>query len=132
MVSAPQAGSRQPAAQSSDRVSQPKHDSFLVVALGASAGGLEAVKTLLRALPANTGMAFVLVQHLDPTHRSMLVDLLARETAMTVVQAGDQMPIEPDCLYVIPPQADLSVHDGMLRLSPPAIATACTCRSISF
>ena len=97
---------------------RPKNDNFLVVGLGASAGGLEAVRKLLAAMPADSGMAFVLIQHLDPTHRSMLVDLLARDTAMSVLQAGDGMPIQRNCLYVIPPQADLSVHEGVLRLSP--------------
>ena len=93
----------------------------MVVGLGASAGGLEAVKKLLAVLPADTGMAFVLIQHLDPTHKSMLVELLARDTAMNVFQAADGMSIQPNCLYVIPPQADLSVHDGLLRLSQPPV-----------
>jgi two-component system CheB/CheR fusion protein len=101
-----------------------KKDSFLVVGLGASAGGLEAVQKLLAALPADTGMAFVLIQHLDPTHKSMMVELLARDTAMNVSQAHDDMPIERNCLYVIPPQADLSVHDGALRLSQPPVRSA--------
>jgi two-component system CheB/CheR fusion protein len=101
---------------------RPQNDSLLVVGLGASAGGLEAVRKLLATLPAHTGMAFVLIQHLDPTHKSMLVDLLSRDTAMKVLQASDGMSIRPDCLYVIPPQADLSVDSGVLRLSqPPAL-----------
>jgi two-component system, chemotaxis family, CheB/CheR fusion protein len=93
-------------------------DSFLVVGIGASAGGLEAATKLLRALPPDTGIAFVLIQHLDPSHSSMMVDLLARETAIKVFQAAEGMRIMPNCLYVIPPQADLSVHHGVLRLSP--------------
>jgi len=92
---------------------------FPVVALGASAGGLEACIKLLDALPAQTGMAFILVQHLDPTHRSLLVELLAEHTRLTVVQAADGMPVEPEHLYVIPPGAYLSVRAGALRLSPP-------------
>ncbi len=90
-----------------------------MVGLGASAGGLEAVSKLLVALPAKTGFAFVLIQHLDPSHRSMLAELLARETAMKVAQAADGMRIEPDCVYVIPPHADLAVLDGVLRVSQP-------------
>ena len=92
---------------------------FLVVGIGASAGGLDACSKLLGALPAGSGMAFILVQHLDPTHESMLVDLLSAHTAMTVQQAGDGMPLEPEHVYVIPPGTYLSVHAGALRLSPP-------------
>ena len=90
-----------------------------MVGLGASAGGLEAVSKLLEALPAKAGFAFVLIQHLDPSHQSVLAELLARETAMKVAQASDGMLIEPDYLYVIPPHADLAVRDGELRISQP-------------
>ena len=90
-----------------------------VVAIGASSGGLEACTKLLDALPTPTGMAFVLVQHLDPTHPSLLVELLAEHTAMTVMQAGDGMTILPEQLYVIPPGSYLSISGGALRLSKP-------------
>ncbi len=73
----------------------------------------------MEGVPASNGMAFILVQHLDPTHESMMVDLLAAHTSMTVRQATDGMPIEPDHLYVIPPAAYLSISGGALRLSPP-------------
>jgi two-component system, chemotaxis family, CheB/CheR fusion protein len=92
---------------------------FLVVGIGASAGGLEACRKLLGALPAHTGMAFILIQHLDPTHESMMVDLLAAHTSMVVRQATEGMPIETDHLYIIPPGAYLSVAAGFLRLSQP-------------
>ncbi len=92
---------------------------FPVVAVGASAGGLEACRKLLDALPAGTGMAFIIVQHLDPTHESMLVDLLASHTPMLVQQAKDGMLIEREHLYVIPPGAFLAVKNGALQLSPP-------------
>ncbi len=92
---------------------------FPVVGIGASAGGLDASRKLVDALPARNGMAFVLVQHLDPTHESMMVDLLAGHTSMTVRQAANGMPLEPDHLYVIPPGTYLSVADGALRLSKP-------------
>ncbi len=92
---------------------------FPVVGIGASAGGLDACRKLLNALSADSGMAFILVQHLDPTHESMMVDLLAGHTRMTVRQATDGMAIEPDHLYVIPPGAYLAVDDGVLRLSQP-------------
>src|SRR6202035_1266273 len=68
---------------------------FLTVAIGASAGGLHAFTTFLNNLPPDTGMAFVLIQHLDPIHKSLLVNLLAPHTAMPVVEAGDRMPLAP-------------------------------------
>ena len=92
---------------------------FPVVGIGASAGGLDACRKLLEALPAGNGMAFILVQHLDPTHESMMVDLLANHTSMTVRQAVDGMLIEREHLYVIPPGAYLSVEKGALHLSRP-------------
>jgi two-component system, chemotaxis family, CheB/CheR fusion protein len=97
----------------------PRGDDFLVVALGASAGGLEAVRKLLVGIPPDFGAAFVLIQHLDPTHESMLVELLRRDTAMKVAQAIDGMAIERDCLYIIPPHAYLAVRDGALLLTAP-------------
>jgi two-component system CheB/CheR fusion protein len=92
---------------------------LLVVGIGASAGGLEACRKLVAALPADTGTALILVQHLDPSHESMMVDLLASHTALTVRQATDGMPVEGGHLYVIPPGTYLSVHDGALKLSDP-------------
>ena len=93
---------------------------FPIVAIGASAGGLEACKTLLRALPSPTGMAFVIVQHLDPTHDSLLVELLGAQTTMNVAQASDGVSLERDSVYLIPPGFYLSTDDrGLLRLSAP-------------
>jgi two-component system, chemotaxis family, CheB/CheR fusion protein len=92
---------------------------FPVVGIGASAGGLEAFQRFFDALPADSGMAFVLVQHLDPTHQSMMVELLARHTPMTVRHAGDGMRLERGCVYVIPPGVYLSIRDGALHLSKP-------------
>lgn len=92
---------------------------FPVVGIGASAGGLDACRKLLDALPAGHGMALILVQHLDPTHESMLVELLASHTAMQVRQATDGMAVEPDKLYVIPPGAYLTVGGGVVHLSRP-------------
>jgi two-component system CheB/CheR fusion protein len=88
-----------------------------VVGLGASAGGLEAFQTFLAAAPADTGLAYVLVQHLDPNHESMLGELLARRTPMPVRQITDDMAIEPNCVYLIPPNASLTVDKARLRLS---------------
>jgi two-component system CheB/CheR fusion protein len=92
---------------------------FSVVGIGASAGGLEACRKLVDALPPNIGMAFILVQHLDPTHESMMVDLLAGHTSMIVCQAANGMMLAPDHLYVIPPGSYLAVSDGALHLSQP-------------
>src|SRR5271154_1367582 len=97
------------------RGSPPGHDGFPVVGLGASAGGLDAARRLLAALPAGTGMAFILIQHLDPTHASMMVDLLAGHTPMKVQQAADGMPLEPEHVYLIPPGTYLSIQGGALR-----------------
>ena len=94
-------------------------EDFLVVGIGASAGGLEACRNLVGALAAGNGMAFILVQHLDPTHESMMVDLLAGRSAMTVRQATDGMLLERGQLHVIPPGFYLSVAQGLLHLSPP-------------
>ncbi len=89
---------------------------FPIVGFGASAGGLEAFTKVLSHLPENTGMAFVLVQHLDPTHGSMLKELLARSTKMSIAQARNDTRVEPDHIYVIPPNADLTIADGRLRV----------------
>jgi two-component system, chemotaxis family, CheB/CheR fusion protein len=94
-------------------------EDFLVVGLGASAGGLEALYKLFDALPPDTGMAFILIQHLDPTHSSMMAGLLAGHTAMRVLEAADGMPIERNRVYIIPPGVYLSVREGVLRLTRP-------------
>src|SRR5579859_3361497 len=95
-------------------------DAFPIVGIGASAGGLDACQKLLNAMPREgSGMAFILIQHLDPTHESMMADLLAPHTSMAVLQAVDGMAIEKDHLYVIPPGADLSISGGRINLSPP-------------
>jgi len=90
-----------------------------IVAIGASAGGLEAASGLLDGLPEMTGMAFLLVQHLDPTHPSLMVELLATHTAMKVLEAAEGVELLPDQVHVIPPGRYLSVRAGALHLSPP-------------
>ena len=90
-----------------------------IVAIGASAGGLEAASKLVALLPAKTGMAFILIQHLDPTHKSLLAELLAEHTAMTVAEATDGGPLLANHIYVIPPGTYLSVRAGAVHLSPP-------------
>src|SRR2546428_1396586 len=87
-----------------------------VVGIGASAGGLEAFRQLLKHLPVDTGMAFVLVQHLDPTHESILTELLSRSTKMPVSEVRDGTAVEPDHLYVIPHNTNIAIAEGLLRL----------------
>ncbi|MCC5996228.1 MAG: chemotaxis protein CheB, partial [Oceanicaulis sp.] len=90
-----------------------------IIAIGASAGGLEAATALLKALPADMKSALVLILHLDPSHDSMMVALLARDTRLTVVLAADGMAVQPAHLYVIPPGVFLTVRGGVLRTAPP-------------
>ena len=90
---------------------------FPIVGVGASAGGLEAFTQLLKALPCRTEMAYVLVQHLDPTHESALTELLARASEMPVRQVTDAIPVEPTRVYVIPPNVDMVISQGILRLT---------------
>jgi two-component system CheB/CheR fusion protein len=90
-----------------------------VVGIGASAGGLDACQRLLAAMSHPSGMAFILIQHLDPTHESLMVELLSKATTMPVCQATDGMVLENDHLYVIPPGAYLSFRAGALHLSEP-------------
>ena len=89
-----------------------------IVAVGASAGGLDAFIDLLSAIPAGTGLAFVLIQHLDPRHDSMLAGILTRAAKIPVEQVTDGMPIEGDHVYVIPPDREMTVWQGILRLAP--------------
>ena len=89
---------------------------FPIVGIGASAGGLEALEQLLANIPANSGMAFVVIQHLDPKRPGMLPELLQRATTMAVKQATNRMRIKPDCIYVIPPDRDISILHGALYL----------------
>jgi two-component system CheB/CheR fusion protein len=90
-----------------------------IVGIVASAGGLEAFKKFFSAMPADSGLAFVLVPHLDPSHESMMVDLLGKLTPMLIVEAKQGMAVLPNCIYIIPPNCFLSISQGMLQLSPP-------------
>ena len=92
---------------------------FPIVGIGASAGGLEALELFLRRVQPNSGMAFVIVQHLDPTHKGIMAELLQRATAMPVVQVKDRTRVKPDCVYVIPPNKDMSILHGVLHLLAP-------------
>jgi len=92
---------------------------FPIVGIGASAGGLEALELFLTNVPENSGMAFVIVQHLDPTHKGVMAELLQRRTAMPVVQVKDRLRVKPDCVYIIPPNKDMSILHGVLHLLDP-------------
>src|SRR5215831_7790794 len=104
--------------QRQQRDSSAAQNGFLVVAIGASAGGIEAFSEMIRAVPTDTGMAFVLIQHLDPTHHSILTELVAKETAMRVREVADGMPLQPNHVYVIPPNSTMSVSSRVLRIAP--------------
>jgi len=91
---------------------------FPIVGIGASAGGLEAFRQLLGALPADTGMAYVLVQHLDPRHESILAELLSQTTKMPVSEVKGDIRVQPNRVYVIPPSQDIGIVDGILKLVP--------------
>lgn len=90
-----------------------------IIGIGCSAGGLEALERFLGHVPTGSGMAFVIVQHLDPRHVSALPELLQQQTGMRVVEVGSGMVVEADCVYVIPPNKDLSLLHGKLRLLDP-------------
>jgi two-component system CheB/CheR fusion protein len=92
---------------------------FPVVGVGASAGGLEALKELLRAMPPDSGLAMVVVQHLDPTHESQMANLLAAHTPLQVRPAEEGLPVAPDTVYTNVPGRYLTVRDGVLHLDPP-------------
>ena len=85
-----------------------------MVGIGASAGGFEAFSQMLAGLPAHLDAAFVFVQHLDPTHESVLDDLLAKTTPIPVRQAAESMPVQAGTIYVIAPDTQLSLHDNQL------------------
>lgn len=93
-----------------------KSDLFPIVGVGASAGGLEAFTRLIKHLPANTGTAFVLVQHLDPEHESKLPQLLAKTSKMPVLEVANNTHVKQNHIYVIPPNRSMTINDSELRL----------------
>jgi two-component system CheB/CheR fusion protein len=104
-----------------ETVSTPKTsgNSFPIAGMCASAGGLEAFEQFFRHMPKDSGIGFILVPHLDPTHKSIMVDLIKRWTDMEVVEARDGVKVQPNCIYVIPPNNDLAVLNGSLQLLEP-------------
>jgi two-component system CheB/CheR fusion protein len=97
----------------------PAKAAFPIVGIGASAGGLEALEQFLKSVPVASGMAFVIVQHLDPTRKGVMSELLQRATSMKVVQVKDRTLVRPDCVFVIPPNKDMSLLHGALHLLAP-------------
>lgn len=91
-------------------------ENFIIVAIGCSVGGLEAMSAFLKALPSDSGMAFIFVQHLDPNHKSQLVPILAKKTKMGVQEIKNLEHIAPNNLYVIPNDKMIEVIDGHIRL----------------
>ena len=92
---------------------------FLYVGIGASAGGLDALKKFLSNIPENSGMAFIIVQHMDPTHKSGLVNILDKYTDLKVLEIVDGVQVESENVYIIPPNKDLGILDGKLQLMEP-------------
>lgn len=105
-------------ATKSGKAEPPSNYDFPVVGVGASAGGLEAFKRLIRAIPEGAGMAFILVQHLEPNHESMLTEILQKSTSLPVEEITDNVHVEPNHIYIIPSNQLLTAYDGRLRLSP--------------
>lgn len=103
---------------STKNTNEKKNQAMPIVGIGASAGGLKAFTQLLQRLSANSGMAFVLVQHLDPKHVSILPELLAKATEMPVSEVKDGMPVEPNHVYVIPANVNMAIFHGVLNLMP--------------
>src|SRR6187397_151178 len=103
--------------EAKDKIKILSDNLFPVVGIGASAGGLDAFKRLLKAIPEDSGMAYILVQHLDPAHESILSDLLQRVTKIPVHEITDNIKVEPDHIYIIPSNKLLTATDGILELS---------------
>ncbi|MCB1954477.1 MAG: PAS domain-containing protein [Rhodocyclaceae bacterium] len=103
-----------------DSPEAPSAPTFPIIGIGASAGGLEAIEELFRHMPPDTGIGFVLVQHLDPNHKSILTELVARFTRMPVLEASSGQAIQPNHVYVIPPNRELAMLNGVLQLMAPS------------
>src|SRR4051812_19716879 len=105
-----------PAPQELDDATAEAHKPFPLVGVGASAGGLQALQQFFSHMPADTGMAFVIILHLSPTHDSSAAALLQHTTAMPVIQVTESVAVSPNHVYVIPPTQDLSMRDGSIQV----------------
>ena len=113
-------GKRKPPVRSCETSDDPlSHRLFPIIGIGTSAGGLEALEHFLSHVPKGSGMAFVIVQHLDPTRKGIMPELLQRTTGMKVIQVKDRTVVQPNCVYVIPPNKDMSILHGVLHLLEP-------------
>ncbi len=99
---------------------RPASHATRVVGLGASAGGLEPLEQFFAQVPASSGLAYVVVQHMDPTHKALLGELLQRVSAMPVEEVGQSMPVQADHVYVIPPNAEMTLMGGAFHLAEPS------------
>lgn len=115
----PDEESPETASEASPVESKPERPVPPMVGIGASAGGLDAFKKFFDAMQADSGIAFVLVPHLDPAHKSLMVELLARHTTMPVIEAENNMPVEADHVYILPPNKYMTIDNGVLRLTGP-------------
>ena len=116
--------------QSSEKSNFPAYPgkaSPCIVGIGASAGGIEALQAFFRAMPPDSGIGFVIIQHLDPTHKSLTAELLSKITAMQVVEAEEGMCVEPDHVYTLPSNAFLAIREGILRREQPPESATRTC-----
>jgi two-component system CheB/CheR fusion protein len=100
-----------------DGASTVETPALAICAIGASAGGLEALQQFFDNADPNRGIAYVVVQHLSPDHKSLMVELLRRHTTLQVVRAEDGMRIEPDTVYLNPPKTNMTIDGAVLRLS---------------
>ena len=89
----------------------------LIIGIGASAGGLEALQQFFQHMPGNSGVCFVVVQHLSPDYKSLMADILGKHTQMRVIQAENEMPIRPNTVFLIPPKNNMTIKDGKLHLT---------------
>ena len=98
---------------------KPERNDFLIVGIGASAGGLETLEAFFHNMPPDSGVAYVIIQHLSPKHKSIMASLLANHTRMTVREIEDATPLEPNCIYLNPPDKNVAVFKHVLHLMAP-------------
>ena len=103
--------------RSMDTIQKKDAKASFIVGLGASAGGLEALQQFFQQMPANSGLSFVVIQHLSPDYKSLMADILGKYTEMDVRQAENEMAVEPNTVYLIPPKKNLTLKNGKLMLT---------------